>query len=107
MLYDSSTPGEEVDYIGKSMQRDGKRFQQHKRSKALGPAIKEEILEEKDWTPFETATHEQYWIGEAGGTAVLDNRINALTTEKWDWFKTPTGHAINADQEGSLTAGHF
>ena len=54
-----------------------------------------------------TATHEQYWLGEAGGKKNLINKINALSTGKWDHFKFPLNQAHNKDQETDLTEGHF
>lgn len=107
MIYDKNSPGEPVEYIGKTFQPTETRFKQHcqvGRFNDIVPGI--DPLVHGNWTPFETATHEQYWIGEAGKLEVLKNRINALDKIKWNYFKSPV-HLVNMNQERSLTENHF
>jgi hypothetical protein len=106
MLYDSSIPGEPVEYIGKTIQQGNSRFIQHKRDKELSEDIIYDQICQDNLTPFEVATYEQFYIGEAGGTEVLMNRINALDIDKWKWFKEPDD-PINRDQSDNLTERHF
>ena len=95
-----------VDYVGKSVNAQ-KRFQQHQANKNLSGIYAMQKIVGGNWTPFETATYEQFYIGAAGGKGVLMNKINALDKNKWDWFKTPTGHAHNKDQADNLSGSDF
>jgi len=96
-----------VYYVGKTSQGIPTRFNQHKSAKGLDADYEMSKLVDGTWTPFETATHEQYWIGECNGKKNMLNKYNALTTKKWNWFKTPTGEHQNKNQETDLTDGHF
>ena len=95
-----------VDYVGKSVNAQ-KRFKQHQADKNLSGKFAVSKITSGNWTPFETATYEQFYIGAAGGKGVLMNKINALDETKWNWFKTPTGHAHNKDQADNLSSSDF
>lgn len=100
MVYDPNTKDETVEYVGKSYDLV-KRLTQHKNDKSDFSGYKSQELVSGLWTPFETATHEQYWIDQAGGKGVLKNKINALSSDKWEWFHEPDD-PINLDQEKEL-----
>lgn len=107
MIYDKNLPEEPVEYIGKTFQPTETRFKQHCHVGRFNDIVSGiDPLVHGNWTPFETATHEQYWIGEAGKLEVLENRINALDKIKWNYFKSPA-HPVNTNQETSLTENHF
>jgi hypothetical protein len=93
-------------YVGRSIDT-ATRFSAHCREKGLGKNFEFDKAASGSWTPFETATYEQYYIGLAGGVGVLLNKINALTADKWDWFSTPKGEEQNKNQCTKLKAGHF
>lgn len=107
MIYDSKHPQQFVEYVGKSSRPATQRYAEHAKEKTLPKSYKIQLLDSGSWTPFETATYEQFFIGEAGGKTVLINKINALDKSKWDWFKTPKGFPHNKDQADNLTSGHF
>ncbi len=98
----------EVVYVGKTNQGKDERFKQHCKDKSLDEDdYRSTEIAKGDWTPFETATHEQYGIGEYGGKGYLWNKINALDKAKWVWFREPTGAPHNKKQQTKLTDGHF
>ena len=105
MIYNVKT--DLTEYVGKTSQGVPTRFNQHKSSKGLDADYAIQQLTSGTWTPFETATHEQYYLHEGGGKKFLMNKINALSEAKWTWFSAPTGQPHNKNQETRLTSGHF
>ena len=76
-----------IRYVGKTYQKPATRKGQHDASHAERQDYVQEIADEGNWTVFETATFEQWYINRCGGTAVLDNKINGITEKKYHQYK--------------------
>ena len=83
-------------YVGKTVQGLEKRASQHATEKGLQKLLKDGIIDKVVidkgyWTPFQTAAQEQHYISSLKtkgrkGSALIWNKINALSGKKFDYF---------------------
>ena len=74
----------EVFYIGKTYQELEERKKQHDKD-PVRAGLEIKLIQEGNWTQFETQTWEQYYINlYASGNYSLDNKVYAITKKKFD-----------------------